>query len=106
MSEPPAQHVLIWEFRVREGHVAEFETTYGPDGAWAVLFRRARGYLGTELFRDPDDARRYLTVDRWESAEAFARFREAHGAAYEALDARCERWIEVETPLGAWRRAG
>ncbi len=106
MNASATEHVLMWEFRIHEGHVAEFEAAYGPRGAWAALFDAAPGYLGTELFRDPDDARRYLTIDRWESAEAFARFREARGAEYEALDARCERWIELETPLGAWKRAG
>lgn len=103
MRDERADHVLIWEFRVRPGREAEFERAYGPAGDWVRLFDSAAGYLGTELFRDPDDPRRYLTVDRWASAEAFARFREARGAEYEALDARCSRWTEDETPLGAWR---
>lgn len=103
MNGEREEHVLIWEFRVRAGSEAEFEAAYGPRGAWVALFRPARGYLGTELLRDPEDERRYLTVDRWESAEAFARFREAHAAEYEALDARCAGLTELETPLGAWK---
>lgn len=103
MIAGPVEHVLIWEFRVRAGCEAEFEAAYGPRGAWATLFGSAHGYLGTELFRDPEGERRYLTIDRWESAEAYARFRETHAAEYEALDVHCERWIEYETPAGAWK---
>lgn len=104
MREERAEHVLIWEFHVREGREAEFEAAYGAGGDWARLFDSAPGYLGTELFRDPDDPRRYITIDRWASAEAFSRFREARAPEYEALDARCARWTEDETPLGAWRK--
>ena len=102
MDEQLAEHLLIWEFRVRPGCEAEFEETYGPRGAWARLFDSAPGYLGTQLLRDPEGERRYLTIDRWASAAAFSRFREVRAAEYEALDARCARWTEAETPLGAW----
>jgi heme-degrading monooxygenase HmoA len=103
MREERAVHVLIWEFHVRAGCEADFEEAYGPGGDWARLFDSAPGYLGTELVRDPEDGRRYLTIDRWASAEAFSRFRESRASEYEALDARCSRWTEDETPLGAWR---
>ncbi len=102
MNENGAEHVLIWEFRVRADREAQFEETYGPAGAWVKLFRTAEGYLGTELLRDPEIRRRYLTIDRWASPEAFTRFREGHAAEYEALDARCEPLTEAETPLGPW----
>jgi heme-degrading monooxygenase HmoA len=98
----PAGHVLVWEFLVRAGAEADFEAAYGPAGAWAQLFGRADGYLGTELLRDPARRGRYLTIDRWASSADHARFLARHGAEYAALDARCEAWTEEEVALGAW----
>jgi len=100
------EHVRVWEFHVRQGCEADFEAAYGPQGAWARLFAAAGGYLGTELLRDEKVPRRYLTLDRWVSAEAFDRFREASRAEYAALDAQCERWPEAETAVGVWARLG
>ncbi len=48
------------------------------------------------LIRDVSRRGRYLTVDRWATAEAFDVFRRTHAAEYEALDARCEPWTETE----------
>src|SRR5262249_27741931 len=94
--------VIVWEFRVVPGSEAPFEAAYGPRGDWAELFGRAEGYLGTELLRDAALPGRYLTLDRWATPDAFARFRAVHGEAYAALDARCEAWTQSETRLGAF----
>jgi heme-degrading monooxygenase HmoA len=83
-------YACVWEFRVRPAFVAEFERAYGPDGDWAALFRRAEGYLRTELQRDVDDPLRYLTVDHWESRDAHAAFQREFREAYAQLDDRCE----------------
>jgi heme-degrading monooxygenase HmoA len=95
-------YVLVWEFQARADSVAAFESAYGSDGEWARFFATGIGYLGTELLRDASEPRRYLTIDRWTSAEAYARFKEERRAEYAALDSRCEAWTERETPLGAW----
>ena len=94
--------VIVWEFRVRPGHVAAFEAVYGPEGDWARLFARSPAYAGTELLRDPSIEGRYLTLDRWASLEAFEELRRVHAADYEALDATCEAWTEAETKIGVW----
>ncbi len=93
-------HVVIWEYVVREGCAAPFEEAYSPSGAWAKLFAHSEEYLGTELVRDDDNARRYLTLDRWTTASALARFKEDHALEYARLDAMCEGWTERETRLG------
>jgi heme-degrading monooxygenase HmoA len=93
-------HVLLWEFLVKLPHEDDFVRTYRADGDWAALFRRAPGYLGSELCRDVEKPGRYVTVDRWESARAFEDFRARWAAQYEALDAKCAGWTERETPLG------
>jgi heme-degrading monooxygenase HmoA len=95
--------VIAWEFRVRAGCEAEFEEAYGPRGAWAALFGRRPKFFGTELLRDDETAGRYVTLDRWSSLEAFDDFRASHATAYEALDARCEKWTAAETKIRAFR---
>src|SRR4051794_18856682 len=102
MSQDLKPHILVWEFRVRAGHEAEFEQAYGQHGAWARLFSSADGYLGTELLRDAVDPLRYLTLDRWASPRAHNDFREANHDAYATLDAQCERLTTAEVPVGAW----
>jgi 8-oxo-dGTP diphosphatase len=103
-SVPDAAYVILWEFRVRPGSETAFEAAYGAEGDWAVLFRRAPGYLGTELLRAPE-AGRYVTIDRWVSSAAFDAFRDAHRADYEELDGRCLELTIEETPLGKFDRA-
>jgi heme-degrading monooxygenase HmoA len=71
---------LVFSYEVREP--AEFESAYGPEGAWAAFFRQGRGYIGTELLRDVETPGRYLVVDRWESAEAYNAFAAEHRDEY------------------------
>ncbi|MGD8866374.1 MAG: antibiotic biosynthesis monooxygenase [Gemmatimonadales bacterium] len=93
-------YVYIWEYQVRPESVERFREVYGPDGDWVALFRRAASYLGTELLRDLDDPYRYVTVDRWESRQAYERFRRSFSAQFEHLDAVCEKLTLREVRLG------
>jgi heme-degrading monooxygenase HmoA len=95
-------YVYVWEFRVRPEKAAIFEQTYGPNGDWAALFRRAAGYVGTLLLKDRAVANRYLTVDRWQSEAAYNQFRERFAAEYRALDERCEALTLEERSLGVY----
>lgn len=90
----------IWEFQVKPDSISVFEKIYGPNGAWAQLFRRSPDYLGTELLRDLNHPGRYLTLDRWTSREALLRFKQDHHADYSALDKQCESLTEHEALLG------
>jgi heme-degrading monooxygenase HmoA len=93
-------HVIIWEFTVRDEHIPRFISAYHADGDWASLFRRAEGYLGTELLRSSDDANVFVTVDRWESAACFEIFQERFGAEYKKLDALFEHYTSSEKKIG------
>ncbi|WP_172461718.1 antibiotic biosynthesis monooxygenase family protein [Dyella jiangningensis] len=93
---------IVWEFRLPATRASEFEHAYGPRGPWVQLFRRAPGYIETQLLRDAEDAARYLTVDRWESRESFEAFRHRHRADYDALDQQLEGLATSETRLGAF----
>jgi len=91
--------VRVWEYQVRGQQVAEFAAAYGADGAWVELFRRAEGYLGTELYRDAARADRFLTIDRWRNAEDWRSFLLAFGSVYESLDSGLEGLAVIEREL-------
>ena len=93
---------VVWQFEIAEEKIAAFESTYGPEGSWAQLFRTSPEYRGTELLRDAYVAGIYLTIDRWASEEAFRAFRKAHDADYETLDRACDALTSRETRIGAF----
>lgn len=97
-AEPVGRFIIVWEYTVREEHRAAFEREYGPDGAWAELFRGDADYLGTDLVRG-DAAGEYLTIDRWASRAAFDRFMRERRDAYERLDASLASLTESERPV-------
>lgn len=91
--------MVVWRFRPAPGREADFRRAHGPDGAWARLFARAPGYLGTELLRERG-GEAWITIDRWRTAlehEAFAR---RHADAYAALDRECEALTADEERIG------
>jgi len=94
--------VVVWQFEIAEEKIAAFEAAYGPEGSWARLFRSSADYLGTELLRDAYIPGIYLTIDRWQSEEAFRAFRKNHDAQYEALDRQCDELTAKETRIGAY----
>ena len=91
---------ILWEYRVREEKRPDFERHYRSNGTWAELFRRAPGYRGTTLLRDSEDPARYLTLDVWDDAASFHRFKQDFAAGYAALDRQMEALTESERHLG------
>lgn len=94
--------VHLWKYEVRPGAEAEFRRAYGPEGDWVRLFRRAPGHIETLLLHDAEATGRYVTVDRWESAAAYAAFRERFAAEYVTLDERCAALTTREASLGTF----
>ncbi len=90
----------LWSYDVRPEAEREFLAHYGPEGAWARLFRRGEGYLGTTLYRDRRQSGRYLTVDDWRDEAAFLAFRQTFAEEFEALDRTCARLTRREEHLG------
>jgi heme-degrading monooxygenase HmoA len=93
-------YVYIWSFEVNPLSEPEFERTYGREGAWVQLFRHAPGYLETDLLRDLETPGRYLTIDRWESRQAFERFHQRFRSEFERLDRLCESLTRREVLVG------
>lgn len=101
----PSPYIYIWTYLVREEHVQDFVREYGPDGAWVKLFRTARGYLSTELLRDRTNPRRFVTIDRWKSREAFDIFRADNASEFEAIDRHCEQYTLEEKQIGLFEQS-
>jgi len=93
-------YLAVWEFEINPQSRGQFEEIYGPEGAWARLFRQSQDYRGTQLLRDLTRPGRYLTLDCWSSREAFQTFKQAHAGEYETLDQQCENLTEHEVMVG------
>ena len=93
--------VTLWEFEVKSGSEELFEQAYGPEGEWVRLFRRDARYRGTRLLRDVGRERVYVTMDMWESREAYDEFREKYAAEYAEIDRKCEGLTVTEMHLSA-----
>ena len=101
MSDP---FLYLWAYRVTPETRVEFQDLYGPDGLWVDLFRRAPGYLDTQLLRDRHDSNRFVTIDHWESEEAFLSFRASFAEDFDQLDRLGERLTIEEERLGEFDR--
>lgn len=99
----PDPFVYMWAYRVLPECFDEFQEIYGPEGSWVELFRRAPGYLDTQLLQDRNESNRFITIDRWESEEAFVSFRTKLAREFDDLDRMGERLTMDETALGEFR---
>ena len=99
-----SEFVVVWEFHVKAGKSDEFERIYGPDGEWAEFFHRGEGYRRTELIRDLETPRRYLTIDVWASRQAYLRFKKEKHAEYHAIDEKCASLTGTEQFVGTFER--
>lgn len=95
-----SSYSYIWQFEVAPDRVDDFERHYAPGGSWTDLFKLGRGYVGTVLLKDRENPLRYLTIDTWESAEAYRQFRASFEARYRGLDTVCAGFTTSEVSLG------
>lgn len=94
--------VVIWEYEVPEGSEAAFEALYGAGGAWVKLFGEHAGYLDTQLLLG-EQPRRYLTIDRWTSAQACADFLDAAKVGYAQVGRLGDALTRSERCIGRYR---
>jgi len=92
--------VALWEYEVKPGREERFEKAYGPDGDWVRLFRSDTHYYQTRLVQDSLRRGVYLTMDFWESREAYKEFMAGHQQEYEAIDAMGEELTLKERRIG------
>ena len=94
-------HHRIWKFRPPAGHEQEFAAAYARTGPWAALFRKAKGYRGTNLLRPIEPGGWWLTIDRWDREADFHAFQRNFGHQYRALDIQLEGVAGDEEFVGA-----
>ncbi|MEO8400002.1 MAG: hypothetical protein ABI550_09350 [Ignavibacteriaceae bacterium] len=92
--------LYIWEFKINQKKVIDFEKAYSSDGLWAQLFRKDSRYIKTKLIRDSQDQNHYLTIDYWKDSQSFDLFKEKFKSEYEYLDKIYESFTESEKFLG------
>ncbi len=95
-------YAIVWTYTTRPDQVEAFAEAYGPTGPWAQLFMGAEGYLGTELMRSEERPEEFITIDRWDSREAFVAFMAESGDDYQDLDEQFASLTLIETRLGAF----
>ncbi|MCH8147682.1 MAG: antibiotic biosynthesis monooxygenase [Planctomycetes bacterium] len=99
-------YVILWQFVVREGCAEAFQQVYGADGDWAKFFRTGTGFVGVELLCDPRDPRKFVTIDRWETATDYEEFSRRNAIKYREIDERCEQLTVKETHVGSFDVVG
>jgi len=93
-------YTVVWRFQAKPGREGDFEQAYGPNGDWVTLFRTDPQFIGTELLRDLDRPGYYISVDRWDSREAYEAFKAREREAYDAIDGRCAELTILEKDVG------
>lgn len=95
-------YTVIWQYDVAPDRASEFEAFYGSAGPWVDLFRRADGFVETLLLRGVETPGRYITLDRWETAAAYARFQSDRRDEYATIDASATSLTSAERCLGSF----
>jgi heme-degrading monooxygenase HmoA len=98
--DPQYTFVIVWRYTVKSDCLEQFENAYASDGDWVQLFRRHPGYIRTELRRSQESPNQCMTIDHWQSPDAFNEFKEANLADYESLDRRMANLTDSETLVG------
>jgi len=93
----------IWEFHVKEGCERQFMAMNRR--TWPDFFMTSPRYRSTDIAKNLDNPRVYVTVDKWDSQEDFEQFNKANRDKYLALEedhkslyesARHVGWIDLE----------
>ncbi|WP_336946981.1 hypothetical protein [Asaia sp. HN010] len=94
---------IVRSYAVVSSQIETFESTYGPEGPWARLFRNEPSYRGTKLIADVMQTGRYIAIDEWASYQAYLEFKTDHPEAFAALDEACAPLIVSVEFFGAFR---
>ena len=100
-----ARYTYLWEFLVQSDRIDEFIRHYGPAGTWTALFRQSPGYIETLLLQDSANPLHFITIDKWESLDAYRSFHSRFSREYAAIDQICQRLTIKETSLGEYSEA-
>ena len=98
---------IVWQFDVKSGREAEFETLYGVEGEWTALNRHTRSYLGSSFLHDQARPSRYIIIEYWSEMIVYEQHRASGSAAISSLEERSASLVDSAEPLGLYgtRRA-
>ncbi|MDP9147558.1 MAG: hypothetical protein M3N22_07840 [Acidobacteriota bacterium] len=82
-----------------------FQSVYGPCGDWSRLFRTDARFIETRLLHVFSAQNKYVTLDFWQSRDAYESFKVENRAAYAALDQNCESLTKAERHIGSFESA-
>jgi heme-degrading monooxygenase HmoA len=92
--------LALWEFEVKSGCEDRFQSVYGPGGDWVRLFRTDPQFLETRLLQDPSNPFKYVTLDFWQSRDAYESFKKRNGDAYSVIDNHSDELTVQERCIG------
>lgn len=96
--------LVVWEFEIKPECADRFGSVYGADGDWVQLFRSDENYQLSILVQDPSRPHVYLTLDFWNSREAYEAFKRFHHEAYLSLDRASEDLTLSERHIGSFEQ--
>ncbi|HJW96737.1 MAG TPA: antibiotic biosynthesis monooxygenase [archaeon] len=88
----------IWEFHVKEGCERQFEAMNRRN--WPNFFMSSPHYRSTDIAKNLENSRIYLTVDKWDSREDFEEFKKAHRSEYDTIDSIHKELYESAKHVG------
>lgn len=95
-------YLYIWEYEADPESKDEFVRYYNSDGVWVQLFKRSKGYVGTELLQDIKSENRFVTIDTWNSKGSRDEFMKEYASEYDSLDKKCAEFTVKENMIGAF----
>ena len=93
-------YLTIWEYKITSEKKDEFENLYGNHGEWVKLFQKFSGFIKTELHRDINNPDKYVTIDHWESKEAYNQFKKLSKEDFLEIDKIGEGLTVEEKHIG------
>ncbi|MDN5205303.1 hypothetical protein QQ008_28220 [Fulvivirgaceae bacterium BMA10] len=92
--------VAIWKYEVDLNRLEQFEELYGQKGKWVALFKKATGYINTELVKDTSSKNVYISLDKWESQALYEQFYEENKSTIDSIDKEGDELTLSETNIG------
>ena len=93
---------IIWQYRVNAEHINKFMELYGPNGEWDKLFGKSRDFQGTELLNQEGSDNIFITIDNWNSKEAYDAFIKDNRTDYNNIDQIGDAYTNSEKLIGLY----